>query len=300
MDSILTLDVGSSSARTLLFTFGGREIEGFGSQVKYHARTTEDGGWEITPEELVDIAARSLTEICGQMRAKGVKPAAVAVDTFWHSVVGIGKDGAPTTAILHPFDTRSSEAAKKLAERIDNLAQHKRTGCMLHPSYPPPKILWLSESQPEAFHATVRWMSAGEYLFMRFTGKATASTSMVSAGGFWNQNANDYDGEMLAALPVKREQFAEPGEMDQPCTGLTEEFRAQWPELNGIPWYPALGDGACDNIGSGCTTRDRWALMVGTSGALRATVETDRVDIPAGLFCYRIDRRRFVARRRAL
>jgi len=35
--------------------------------------------------------------------------------------------------------------------------------------------------------------------------------------------------------------------------------------------------------------------MVGTSGAMRATFETDRIEIPDGLFCYRIDRRRFVA-----
>ena len=40
--------------------------------------------------------------------------------------------------------------------------------------------------------------------------------------------------------------------------------------------------------------------MVGTSGALRATVEADRIDIPPGLFCYRIDRKRFVTGRRAL
>src|SRR5581483_11881346 len=200
-------------------------------------------------------------------RAKGVRPAAVAVDTFWHSIVGVGADGVPTTPILHPFDTRSAQAAKDLASRVDNLGQHKRTGCMLHPSYPPPKLLWLSKEQADAFRATTRWMSAGEYLFLEFFGKASASTSMVSAGGLWNQNANDYDEEMLAALPIKREQFADPAEMDRPSTKLLPGFASQWPELDGIPWYPALGDGACDNIGSGCISRDRWALMVGTSGA---------------------------------
>ena len=294
VDSILTLDVGSSSARTLLFSFDGREIEGFGSQVKYPAHTTEDGGWEIGADDLAGIAARSLTDVCAQMRAKGVKPAAVAVDTFWPSLVGVGDDGRATTAILHPFDSRSAAAADKLASRVDNLKQHRRTGCMLHPSYPPPKLLWLSETQPEAFRATAKWMSAGEYLFRQFFGVAAASTSMVSAAGFWNQNGNDYDAEMLAALPVRREQFADPGTLDDPCQRLLAPFREQWPELDGIPWYPALGDGACDNVGSGCSTRDRWALMVGTSGAMRATVERDSIEIPDGLFCYRIDRKRFV------
>jgi gluconokinase len=289
VDCVLTLDVGSSSARTLLFGFDGRQIENFGSQVPYRAHTTPDGGWEIDPAEIATIATRAVTAICEQMRAKSIKPAAVAVDTFWHSLVGIGADGNPTTPLLHPFDTRSADAAKRLAQRVDNRAQHQRTGCVIHPSYPPAKLLWLSETQPEAFHRTKHWMSAGEFLFLRFFGKAAASTSMVSATGLWDQNANDYDPEMLAALPVSRAQFADGADLDQPASGA-----CQWPELQGIPWFPALGDGACDNIGSGCTTQDRFALMVGTSGAMRAVVDTDRVDIPDGLFCYRVDKKRFV------
>ncbi len=289
MDCVVSLDVGSSSARTLLFSLDGRQIQGYGSQVPYHARMTPDGGWEIDANDLAGIAAQAVGEICGQMNGKGVKPSAVAVDTFWHSLLGVDADGNPTTPVLHPFDSRSAESAKRLAQRIDDKAQHGRTGCVIHPSYPPAKLLWLCETQPAAFQKTKRWMSAGEYLFLKFCGKAAASTSMVSATGLWNQNANDYDAEMLSALPVSRAQFAPVEELDQPCTGASA-----WPELKGVPWFPALGDGACDNVGSGCTTPERFALMVGTSGAMRAVVEGERIVIPDGLFCYRVDRRRFV------
>ena len=34
--------------------------------------------------------------------------------------------------------------------------------------------------------------------------------------------------------------------------------------------------------------------MVGTSGALRAVLEAPQIDIPEGLWCYRVDRRRYV------
>jgi len=294
MDCVLTIDVGSSSARTLLFSSDGKAVDGFGAQIKYRAHTTEDGGWEIDPKELAGIVAKSLDDICDQIREKGVRPAAVGVDTFWHSIMGVDGEGRPVTPILHPFDGRSADAALRLARRINNLKQHRRTGCMLHPSYPPPKLLWLSETRPEQFQAARRWMSVGEYLFLEFFGQAAASTSMVSAGGLWDQNRNAYDEELLDALPVKREQFARVEDLDAECRKLCSGYAARWPELNGIPWYPALGDGACDNIGSGCTSSARWALMVGTSGAMRATFERDTIEIPNGLFCYRIDRKRFV------
>jgi gluconokinase len=272
----------------------GREIPGCESHVPYEASTTEAGGWEIDAAELTGIAAQALDPICSEIRARKIRPAAVAIDTFWHSILGVAADGKAVTPVLHPFDSRSADAAKKLALRVDGAQQHSRTGCVLHPSYPPAKLLWLSESQPDAFHAATRWMSFGEYLFLELFGKAGCSTSMISASGLWDQNANAYDREMLDALPITEEQLAPVDAMDEPQTKLSDRFARRWPELDGIPWFPALGDGACDNIGSGCTERNRYALMVGTSGALRSCVRADSITIPTGLFCYRLDRKRFV------
>jgi len=139
-----------------------------------------------------------------------------------------------------------------------------------------------------------RWMSIGEYLFLKVLGEAAASTSMVSATGLWDQNRNDYDEELLSVLPVRREQFPDPGKMDAPVSHLQPEFKDILSELDGIPWYPALGDGACDNVGSGCVSPENFALMVGTTGAMRVVFERDQIAIPAGLWCYRVDRRRAV------
>ena len=64
--------------------------------------------------------------------------------------------------------------------------------------------------------------------------------------------------------------------------------------MRDIPWFPAAGDGACSNVGSGCTRNDRLALMVGTSGAMRVLWKADSVEIPDGPWCYRADEKRFV------
>ncbi len=291
---IVTLDVGTSSVRTLLFNRRGHEVNGFGAQLPYRVLTTPDGGVEVDADELAGLAAQSISAIHGQMRAKGLRPSAVAVCTFWHNVLGVGEDDRPTTPIIHLFDTRSASAARKLAERIDARQQHARTGCVLHASFVPAKLLWLSETRPEAFRTTRRWMSFGEYFFMKLFGRAVASTSMVSGSGLWNQNQNDYDAGILSVLPIDRSQLSPVEEMDQPMTELRTEYKSQWPEFVGASWYPALGDGACNNIGSGCYTPERFALMVGTSGAMRAVSEAPGMKIPEGLWCYRVDWNRHV------
>ena len=292
--SVVTLDVGTSSVRTLLFDAHGCEVQGFGVQLPYQVVTTAEGGVEADGDELSELAVRSFCGIHAQMKASGLRPAAVASCTFWHNVLGVGEDGRPTTPVIHLFDTRSAGAAKRLAERIDARRQHARTGCELHASYLPAKLLWLSEARPDVFRVTRRWMSFGEYLFLKLFGKAVASTSMVSGSGLWNQHENSYDEEILTVLPIERSQLSPVEEMDQPLTDLQPDYKARWPEFGGIPWYPALGDGACNNIGSGCHSPERFALMVGTSGALRAVSEAPRINIPKGLWCYRVDRRRYV------
>jgi gluconokinase len=223
-----------------------------------------------------------------------MRPAAVAVCTFWHSFHGIDAAGKPTTRIIHLFDTRSKRQAARLKELTSEADNHKRTGCVFHTSYWPAKLLWLRETCSEAFVRTARWISFGEYLFLRLLGHAASSTSMVSASGIWNQNANHYEKGLLELLEVGTEQLAPEASLDEAPTSLRARYRTTFPLFDGIPWYPALGDGACNNVGSGCTTPDHFALMVGTSGALRAVVERPSIEIDMGVWCYRVDRRRFV------
>jgi gluconokinase len=115
---------------------------------------------------------------------------------------------------------------------------------------------------------------------------------MASATGLFDQNLRRWDEEMVGALPLERTQLSPIS--DEPLRGLKDEWARRWPALREVPWFPAAGDGACSNIGCGCTRNDRLALMVGTSGAMRVLWKADSVEIPDGPWCYRADEKRFV------
>jgi gluconokinase len=284
----VSLDVGSSSVRALLFDAEARQMEGFGAQVAYRIRTTPDGGAEVDADELLEHTLDCLDELHRQVHAAGFMVTAVGGSAFWHSFLGVDEEGKPTLPILHLLDTRCASYVSRLPDT------HARTGTMPHSSYWPAKLLWLAENRPRNMKATKRWLSFPEYLFEKLFGHAGASLSMISATGLWNQNGNDYDGEALAALPIQREQLPDPASFDQAETELREPFASDWPAFKGAKWFPALGDGACNNMGSGCVSRERASLMVGTTGAMRLIVEAPSIEIPRGLWCYRVDRKRFV------
>ena len=291
---VVSLDVGSTSVRTLLFDAAGNPVPGFGAQIKYRPIATEDGGWEVDPRRLLQITTSCLTTIHDQLRASGRRAAGIAICTFWHSFFGLDERGRPSTRIFHLFDTRSSQQAEKLKTLFDETEMHARTGCVFHTSYWPAKLLWLRETQPSVFCQTRRWISFGEYLLERVGARAISSTSMVSASGIWNPNEGTYEKTLLAALEIDPRQLASEKDLDEAVASLRPDHKSKFPDFDGIPWYPALGDGACNNVGSGCVTPDRFALMVGTSGAMRSVVPRPHLEIRPGVWCYRVDRKRFV------
>jgi gluconokinase len=290
---IVSIDVGSSSVRALVFDSGGRPLEGFSAQLPYEIRTTPDGGAEIDPEALANLVMDCLDETHRQVKNAGFKIAAVTSSVFWHSVCGLDSNDVPTTPLFHLLDTRCAEDVRRVPDR------HARTGCVPHSSYWPAKLLWLERTRPSIFSATRRWVSFSEYLFLRLFGRARVSTSMISATGLWDQNASEYDRDTIEALHISPAQLAEPHladlpHLDAPEHELIRHFREMWPLFDAVPWFPSLGDGAANSAGSGAVGHGQFSLMVGTTGAMRTVIEASMVTIPAGVWCYRLDRKRFV------
>lgn len=189
-----------------------------------------------------------------------------ATSCFAHSLVAVDADGDALTPILGWRDTRSALAAEWLARRLDAAAVHARTGAFLHPSFWPAKLAWLAETEPEIFRRATRFVSFADYL----RGGSETSLGMASTSGLLDLTTHDWDEELLATLGLGRERL---------------------PEIADVPLWP---DAACSNAGAGCTTRERAALMVGTSGALRILYETERAQPKPGLFLYLADGRRVV------
>jgi gluconokinase len=189
-----------------------------------------------------------------------------ATSCFAHSLVAVDEDGNALTPILGWRDTRSAGAADWLARRLDPDAVHARTGAFLHPSFWPAKLAWLAEAEPETFRRAARFVSFADYL----RGEAETSLGMASTSGLLDLTTQDWDEELLATLGVDRERL---------------------PRIAEVPLWP---DAACSNAGAGCTTRERAALMVGTSGALRVLYESERPQPKPGLFLYLADERRAV------
>jgi len=289
---ILSLDIGTSSVRSKLFDAAGEEVEGVGTQVPYRMERTQEGGEFIHPETLCEIIYEAIDRADQDAQRRALAIAAVSLCTFWHNVAGVDERGTPCTPLLNWSDTRPEIVLPVLKEKLDPTAYTARTGCPMHASYLPAKILWLHQSMPEQAKKARYWMSIGEYLLFHILGARACSYSMASGSGLLHSARCAWDETSLEALPISVEQLSPLCDADERLGPMQPHFHRRWPSLRNAVWFPALGDGACSNIGSGCASPNRLTLMVGTSGAMRLVWRGDYREPPSGLWCYRIDRRR--------
>jgi gluconokinase len=96
----------------------------------------------------------------------------------------------------------------------------------------------------------------------------------------------------LERLSLDETQLSPLVDIDQPLQGLRSPWAERWPALSTALWFPAIGDGAAANLGSGCDHPGRIALTVGTTGAMRVVLDPGVDRVPDGLWLYRVDRRR--------
>ncbi len=291
----LALDIGTSSVRSAIYDAEANVFEQTMVKNERLLTSTDDGGFEIDADEAFSQIVAAIDDVLKKIPEEVADIDYSATSSFWHSILGIDKNGKPTTKVFAWAETRPAKYVQNLRDDLDEKKIHNRTGCRFHSSYWTAKLLWLQEERKEEFEKTNKWISFCDYVVLKLSGEIKTSVSMASGTGIFDIRENIWDKELLEYLQINKDNLPEIAEKDDDTFQLNDEYKKRWEKLKDTKFFFAIGDGAGNNIGANCVQRDRAALMIGTSGAMRVAFEGEVPDeIPFGLWCYRIDRRRIL------
>jgi len=303
----LILDVGSSSVRCNAFTVpedilvdSPWRLEPCAAQIQ---RSSLDMLGQADPVRLFQSVVDVITCCLRHLRTMGVanRIEAIGFACFGGTLVGLDQSCNPVTPVYtyadcNPTTQAYSEQLKDRLKQEGVLEElFQRTGTPIHSAYALAQLYRLQKEDPGLWAHVHKWQTLVGLIVGRLTGQGTAPVSYCEASwtGLLNFRNCEWDPLLIELLHIS------PGSLPELCdshcpvaSGLDLEFVELWPELEKVKIFPGMVDGAAASIGSKCVDKTRLAVTIGTSAAMRVFLHIEELaglDIPFGLWCYRVD-----------
>jgi gluconokinase len=286
-DLVLGVDIGTTATKAVAFGPDGAD-HGHG-EAPHRLDEPEPGAAVQDPEALWEAVGDAVRDAVAELDPARV--AAVAFSSAMHGLLALDAGGDPIGPLLTWADTRASAVARELRDRPGVLALHRRTGTPVHPMSPLVKLAWLRRERPSLHAAAHTWGGVKEFVLTRATGARVADTSLNSGTGLLDVATGAWDPEALDLAGVTADALGEP----VAPTAVIGRLRVRdWGLPAGVPVVAGGGDGPLANLGVGAVRPGVAACSIGTSGALRLTVERPAVDPRGRVFCYGLADERWV------
>lgn len=334
---ILAIDVGSSSVRCSAYRYEYTFTENANHKRAIHTiavpgcsssiqrQGVEPTTGTIRTKDLLNAIDTAVDEVLSKLsdQFEETKPwvsfrvDAVGFSTFVMNLVPIDDHGDLIENISISYACNASEVNSECQtlrhelgpNALDSLYQ--ATGAPLHSAYALPQMRVLyRDNYIQSIH---KWQSIASYCLSQWTSRKglPISYSEASWTGLLNVHTCRYEESAIALLPPNCRQslpdladftdyISGIPQYDMQTTSILNPYWTKWPQLRDTKFFLGIGDGACANIGSKCTSLSRIAVTVGTSAAARMCLRQEVssscnysfFSIPKckGLFCYRIDK----------
>jgi xylulokinase len=268
---ILTVDVGTSSTKTSLWTESGKLVAHASLAYPLHrpeplwAEIDGDIWWRAVCETIQTVLAKS-----------GVDPASVAgigVDAVGWTLVPVDESGNPLHPAMIWLDRRAEEETAWLkslpeAEGLVNLNANP-----LDAAYITPKLVWLRNNRPDIFNSAYKFLEATGFILSRFTGKFVCDHTQAYGYHFFDIRNEKWDQDSAQVIGIPIEKMPELHGTTE-VVGTVNGKAAQQTGLKpGIPVIAGCLDAAVGALGSGVVKPGQTNEQGGQAGGVGISLD---------------------------
>jgi D-xylulose kinase len=284
----LGIDCGTQSTKAVLMDAGNEKLLAVG-RADHEIVERDDGTREQHPDwwiaALVDSVRSAVHEI-GEVEVAGI-----GVSGQQHGMVCLDDAHQPVRAAKLWNDTTTQPQCDRLTAVLGGPeAVLKLTGNAFLPGYTAPKVQWLLDNEPEAYHKTNYICLPHDYLNLWLTGTYGTEPGDASGTAYFDARTRSYSSEVLGAIDGGRnwDETLPPLVDSLSIIGTLRDEAAEALRLPpGIPVSGGGGDNMCSAIGVGAVKPGPVVVSLGTSGTGFAYSSAPAVDPQgeAAAFC---------------
>lgn len=281
MKGIITIDVGTTSMRAILYDVAGEILH-----VHQQESAPEffiDGRVEQKPQEWERILVASLKDCSAVARARAVEPMCIAVTAQRSSVIPVDAHGTPLHPAIMWQDRRTADMA--LAMECHNPLVYGKTGLKISPVFSALKMSWFREHRQDIWQRTHKMIGVQDWVLYLLSGRFVTDHTFGSRTNLFDLKRRCWDEELLALFGVERRMLCD---LEPPGTvvgGVTRALAAATGIIEGLPVVSAGGDQQCAAMGAGLFSRDSAVSNTGTGSYLIGHAQQPVFDEQMRLSC---------------
>ncbi len=272
--SILSLDIGTTVTKAILFDLAGRELAVSEQTCKL---LTPKAGWvELDLDELFGAVMQVLESIC-QQAGPGVAIQAIALSTHGGSLVLLDADGQPTHHAVTWLDRRSEKIVAGWRDQGMDVRIRQISGWEPQPGLPLSSICAIKQDLPDVFQRTRRFLSINDYIVYKLTGRFCTNPSMAGEMLLLDIQSGAWSHELCELAGIQVEQLSPILPSDAVCGTLSPYICQQLGLAEGIPLINGGQDHSCEALALGMTTPGKFLLACGTAWVVNAAMSSPDV-----------------------
>ena len=261
---ILSIDQGTTSSRSILFTLKGKKV--FSSQYEFKQIFPNLGWVEHDPEEIWRVTLKTIKEAIKKNKRLKAKIISIGIANQRETTILWDKNtGKPVYNAIVWQDRRTHKICENLKKRkLENLFR-KKTGLFIDPYFSATKVKWMFDNVPKVkkLHKDKHLMfgTIDTFLIWRLTNKKNHLTDATNASRtlMYNIKSNKWDDEILKRLNIPKTILPE-------VKNSADNFGITSKKIIGeeIPIYAVLGDQQAAAVGQACFDKGSIKSTYGT------------------------------------
>ncbi len=281
MKGIITVDIGTTSTRGMLYDANGHLIHM--DQQETLPTYFPDGRVEQDATVWQKVLPAALKACAGAAREKDIETVCIAVTAQRSSLIPIDAGGMPLHPAIMWQDRRTADLAQAMGEH--NALVYSKTGLKISPVFSAVKMTWLRHNLPHLWAQTDKLIGIQDWVLYLLTGRLVTDHTFGSRTNLFDLQRKRWDPDLLALFEVPERMLCglvPPGSI---VGGLLPALAAETGLPGGLPVVTAGGDQQCAALGLGLFSGARAVTNTGTGSYLIGHSDTPALDAQMRTAC---------------
>lgn len=272
---ILSIDCGTQSLRTLLFSPSGELLDRV--QIPYDPYYSVKPGWA---EQDAEVFWDSFLAACKKLNKNNPelfsRIEGVGVTSQRASMINVDSNGKPLRPSIIWLDQRKAEENIRFGSILKPVLKTVGLEKTLVKLFRDGKCNWIRQNQPEIWEKTYKYLQVSGFLNFRLTGEFKDSSASQIGHIPFNYKKMDWcsplePGSLL--FPIEKEKLAENVKPGNLIGMITEEVSGLTGIKQGVPVVACGSDKGCETIGMGVVDKTMASLSFGTTATVQTTTD---------------------------